>query len=227
MTLTALTCCAQNNALVVYYSFTNNCKEIMETLTSQISADVLRIEPAKKGLDYAANGYALGSSLISAIRNNPNDESSYPAIDAVTTDLSKYKTVIIVTPLWWSQMAAPMQTFLFKYGSQLAGKNIGLIVSSHSSGISGVESDCKRLVPTSSCTYFSKSLWINNSGHSNRSSLIATWLTDVSYSSLTAVNNVKADGQSKQNILYAINGQRLDKMPVKGIYIENGTKKTK
>ena len=201
MALAALTSCAQNSTLVAYYSFTNNCKEITETLTSQISADVLRIEPAEKGLDYAANGYAIGSSLISAIRNNPNDGSSYPAIDAVTTDLGKYKTVIIVTPLWWSQMAAPMQTFLFKYGSQLAGKNIGLVVSSYSSSISGVESDCKRLVPTSSCTYFSKSLWINNSNHSKRSSLISTWLTDINYSSTTSTTsstmNITINGITK------------------------------
>ena len=190
------------NTLVVYYSYTNNCKQITETLTSQITADVLRIEPAEKGLDYAANNYAIGSSLISAIRNNPNDESSYPAIDAVSTDLSKYANVIIVTPLWWSQMAAPMQTFLFKYGSQLAGKNIGLIVSSYSSSISGVESDCKRLVPESTCNYLSKSLWINNSNHSNRSSLIATWLTNVNYSSLTtsttsSTMNITINGTTK------------------------------
>lgn len=44
-------------------------------------------------------------------------------------------------------MATNMQTFLFKHGSDMADKNMGLIVSSHSSGISGVESNAKRLVP--------------------------------------------------------------------------------
>ena len=189
------------NTLAVYYSYTGNCKQIVESLTSQISADVLRIEPAEKGLDYAANNYALGTQLLNAIKANPNDEDSYPAIDAVTTDLSKYSTVIIVTPLWWSQMAAPMQTFLYKYGSRLTGKNIGLIVSSYSSGISGVESDCKRLVPTSSCTYFNKSLWINNSNQGKRASLISTWLTDINYSSTTSTTastmNITINGTTK------------------------------
>lgn len=60
-------------------------------------------------------------------------------------------------------MAALMQTFLFNCGSQMAGKNIGLIVSSASSGISGVEADCKRLVPEGN--YYSKSLWICGSSH--------------------------------------------------------------
>ena len=192
---------AAEGTLVVYYSFTGNSQQIVETLTSQITADVLRIEPATKDLDYAANNYALGSQLLNAINANPDAESSYPAIDAVDVDLSKYADVIIVTPLWWSQMAAPMQTFLFKYGSQLAGKNLGLIVSSHSSSISGVESDCKRLVPTTTCSYFSQSLWINNANHARRASLISQWLTDIGYVSSSTVTsgtmNITIKGTTK------------------------------
>ena len=133
--------------LVVYYSYTGNCREIVKTLTSQIQADVLEIQPAEKGLKYEANNYALGTQLLNAIKANPNDASSYPAIDPVTTSLSSYKNIIIVTPLWWSQMAAIMQTYLFIYGPQMAGKNVAMIVSSASSGISGVVSDAKRLKP--------------------------------------------------------------------------------
>ena len=69
--------------LVVYYSFTNNVHTIVSDLSTQIDADVIRIEPAEKGIDYAANNYAEGSALISAIRNNPDDAASYPAIDPV------------------------------------------------------------------------------------------------------------------------------------------------
>ena len=145
--LILLSTSASAKTLVVYYSYANNCREIVTTLTSQIEADVLEIQPAEKGLKYEANGYALGTQLLNAIKAAPNDAGSYPAIDPVNTPLSDYETVIIVTPLWWSQMAAPMQTYLFNYGSQMAGKNIGLIVSSASSGISGVVTDCKRLVP--------------------------------------------------------------------------------
>ena len=69
--------------LVVYYSFTNNVHTLVSDLRTQIDADVIRIEPAEKGIDYAANNYAAGSVLISAIRNNPDDAASYPAIDPV------------------------------------------------------------------------------------------------------------------------------------------------
>lgn len=57
--------------LIVYYSYTNNVERIVTELRSQIEADVVEIEPAEKGLDYAANNYAIGSALISAIRNKP------------------------------------------------------------------------------------------------------------------------------------------------------------
>ena len=159
--------------LVVYYSYTAHCREIVNTLTSRIEADVLEIQPAEKGLQYEANGYALGTQLLNAINDNPDDANSYPAIDPVTTSLGQYQNIIIVTPLWWSQMAAIMQTYLFQSASQMAGKHVGLIVSSHSSSISGVVRDAKRLLPD--VTWMGEALWINASNHSRRASLIENW----------------------------------------------------
>jgi len=213
---------ASAKTLVVYYSYTNNCREIVTTLTGQIEADVLEIQPAEKGLKYEANGYALGTQLLNAIQAAPNDANSYPAIDPVTTSLSDYETVIIVTPLWWSQMAAPMQTYLFNYGGQMAGKHIGLIVSSASSGISGVVTDCKRLVPDGK--YFSENLWINHSSHSNRASLIQNWLTAVNYNTLTGISEIQAVENTIARI-YDLNGRQLNQKPSKGIYIINGKKR--
>jgi len=165
--------------LVVYYSYTGNCREIVNTLTSQIETDILEIQPAEKGLKYEANNYALGTQLLNAIKANPNDANSYPAIDPVTTSLNNYQNIIIVTPLWWSQMAAIMQTYLFQSASQMAGKHIGMIVSSHSSGISGVVSDAKRLLPN--VTWMGDALWINASNHGNRASLIENWLKTLNF----------------------------------------------
>jgi hypothetical protein len=54
---------------------------------------VLEIQPAEKGLKYEANGFALGMKLLNAINAAPNDASSYPAIDPVTTSLSDYITL--------------------------------------------------------------------------------------------------------------------------------------
>ena len=207
--------------LVVYYSYTGNCREIVTTLTSQMEADVLEIQPAEKGLKYEADNYALGKQLLNAIKANPNDASSYPAIDPVETSLDDYETIIIVTPLWWSQMAANMQTYLFNYGSQMAGKHIGLIVSSASSGISGVVDDCKRLVPDGN--YFSENLWINHSNHSNRATLIQDWLTAIDYNTVTGISEIKTTATAPTRI-YDLAGRLLVEEPSKGIYIKNGKK---
>ena len=166
--------------LVVYYSYTNNCHDIVTSLTSQIQADVMRIEPADKTQKYEANNYAIGTALLNSIKAAPNDAASYPAIDPVSiTDLSQYQNIIIVTPLWWSKMAAIMQTYLFNYSAQMAGKHVALIVSSHSSGISGVEADAERLVKN--VTWMGNALWINASNHGNRASLIQDWLPTLNF----------------------------------------------
>lgn len=170
---------AAGKTLVVYYSYTNNVHTIVSDLLTQIEADAVRIEPAEKGLDYAANNYAIGSAQIAAIRNNPDDASAYPAIDPVEVNFDDYTTVIVAAPLWWSNMAAPLQTYLFQYGAQMTGKKIGLIVSSASSGISGVESDVRRLIPDGD--FLSPSLWIRSSQTPNCHTMLAEWLTAIGY----------------------------------------------
>ena len=206
--------------LVVYYSYTGNCKAIVNSLTTQITADQLEIQPAEKGLKYEANNYALGTQLLNAIKANPNDASSYPAIDPVNVSLDDYQNVIIVTPLWWSQMAAIMQTYLFQNSAKLAGKTVAMIVSSHSSGISGVVADAQRLLPN--VTWAGEALWINNSNHSNRASLIQNWLPTQNFqSSATGICQTKSDEMKSKT--YTLQGI-LASASAKGIIIQNGKK---
>ena len=91
----------QAKTLVVYYSYTNNVERIVDALRTKIDADILEIEPAQKGLDYAADNYAIGSAQIAAIRNNPDEAASYPAIDPVDVNLSDYDCIIVGAPLWF------------------------------------------------------------------------------------------------------------------------------
>lgn len=218
----------QAKTLVVYYSYTNNVHNIVTELTKQIDADVVRIEPAEKGLDYAANNYAIGSALISAIRNNPSDPSSYPAIDPVDVNLAEYDCIIVGAPLWWSNMAAPLQTYLFQNGAAMAGKKIGLIVSSSSSGISGVESDAKRLIPEGD--FLSPSLWIRSSQTSQSATMISEWLKAIGYDYLTGVEYVETDQIIGKSTVFSISGAVVaeDALSLqnlkKGLYIVNGKK---
>ncbi len=174
--------------LVVYYSYTGNSRQIVQSLTDQIDADVMEIEPAEKGLQYEANNYALGMQLLNAINAAPDAPDSYPAIDPVSiTDLSGYDNIIIVTPLWWSQMAAIMQTYLFNYGPQMAGKHVGLIVSSHSSDIPQVVLDAKRLVPDA--VWMGDALWIKASNHANRAALISNWIASLDFEGQSSMDD--------------------------------------
>lgn len=213
--------------LIAYYSFTNNVHTIATDLQTQTGADILRIEPAEKGIDYAANNYEAGSSLIAAIRQNPNDASSYPAIDAVDINLADYDMIIIAAPLWWSNMAAPMQTFLFQYGQQMAGKHIGLIVSSASSGISGVVSDAKRLIPNGK--FVEPNLWIRSSQTSNCHSLNAQWLKSIDYETISsAIAPIANVSEASDYTLYTMSGIGVGNNSSPGIYVVrtgNGCKK--
>ena len=175
---------AHGKTLVAYYSYTGNCRSIVSELTKQLNADVVEITPVDKTQHYEDNGYAIGTALLNAIKANPTDADSYPAIDPVNVDASTYDNIIIVTPLWWSQMAAIMQTYLFQNTSAMAGKNVALVVSSSSSGISGVEADAKRLLPAA--TWMGDALWINDSNRSRTSSLVAEWLPTLQFNTSTS-----------------------------------------
>lgn len=211
----------QAKTLIVYYSYTNNVHRIVSDLKTQIDADIIRIEPAEEGLDYAANNYALGSALIDAIRKAPNNPESYPDIKTTISNLDEYDTIIIGAPLWWSNMAAPLQTFLFTYGPQMANKNIGLIVSSASSGISGVEADAKRLIPKGK--FMAPSLWIRSSQTSNCHKIISEWLEEIDYNATTSISNtddinadieyiagqIHVDDRFEHVSLFNINGNKI------------------
>lgn len=175
---------AQGKTLVTYYSYTGNVKSIVDELIKAQNADVVEILPAEEGLKYEADNYAIGSALISAIRNNPDVAESYPSIKPTNIDFDKYDNIIIATPLWWSNMAAPMQSFLFENGKYMEGKNIGLIVSSSSSGIQSVIADAKRLVPEGK--FSNESLWINDKNRSNMASLLGDWITTLNFTNYMA-----------------------------------------
>jgi flavodoxin len=180
---------ATSKTLVVYFSYTGNCRDIVSSVTGHLEADVMEIKPAVDGQDYAANNYKLGADLINAINAKPGEATSYPGIKAIDRNAADYETIIIVTPLWHSHMAAFMQTYLFKYGAQMAGKNVGLIVSSHSSGISSVVADANRLLPNA--TFMGEALWINQSNRSKQDELVKNWFTGLNLIENTMPGQIK------------------------------------
>ena len=198
-----------NNTLIAYYSYTGNVKAIVDELSTLLTADIVEIEPAEEGLKYEADNYAIGSKLIAAIRNNPSDSTSYPDIKPINIDFEKYTNIIIATPLWWSNMAAPMQTFLFEKGNLMEKKNICLIVSSASSNISNVEADAKRLVADGK--FNAESLWINNNNRSNMPTLLKEWFDNqnLTIESGNSENSEKIEKNMEEKLYIMVNGKTL------------------
>ena len=187
-----------DKTLIVYYSYSGDCKAIVNSLASQISADQVEILPTEKGLKYDANNYELGSAVMGPIWWNPNDAASYPSIDPVSVNLDDYQNIVIVTPLWGGHMAGFMQSYLFQNSAKLSTKTIAMIVSSHSTGISGVVEDAQRLVPAIS--WAGDALHISNSNRSRTASLIENWLATQNFQTTSNMNQklyITIDGRTE------------------------------
>ena len=112
--------------LIVYYSYTGHCDAIVTALSSNLEkADILRIREVDEDVDYNANNYKLGSNLINAIKKAPGQASSYPTIKDGDKKAGDYDTIILVTPLWHSQMAAIMQEEARRQGAAIVVTSIG------------------------------------------------------------------------------------------------------
>ena len=171
--------------IIVYYSSTNNSHTIAQELKKQTGADIIRVEPAEDNVDY--NDYSIGLTMMNRIKNNPNYPASYPAIKTpLPENIDEYDTALVVAPLWWNAMAAPLQTFFFQYGDCFTNKNIGLIVSSGESPIEGVVADTKRLIPDGKL--LEPALWIIRDKTDQCPSMISQWLKEIRYNEIASID---------------------------------------
>ena len=95
--------------LIVYYSRTNVTREIANRLQKELKCD---IEEITDGGKYKGKlGFMKGG--MNATMGRTSD------IDPISKDLSEYDLVIVGTPVWSSNMATPIFTFLIKYKDQI------------------------------------------------------------------------------------------------------------
>ena len=95
--------------LIVYYSRTNVTREIANRLQKELKCD---IEEITDGGKYKGKlGFMKGG--VNATMGRTSD------IDPISKDLSEYDLVIVGTPVWSSNMATPIFTFLIKYKDQI------------------------------------------------------------------------------------------------------------
>lgn len=114
---------------VIYFSATGTTKKVAVSLSEALKSDLIEIIPKEK---YSRNdlNYNDASSRVS---KEHNDSNSRPAIENII-DVSKYDTIYLGYPIWWSDAPKIIYSFLDKYN--LKNKKLFLFSTSASSNMS-------------------------------------------------------------------------------------------
>lgn len=89
---------------IVYYSMSGNTQFVAERIAKKINADLIRIEPVKAYPDQGARKFIWGGK--SAVMGEK------PQLQSYDFKAEQYDRIIIGTPVWASNFAPPIRTFL-------------------------------------------------------------------------------------------------------------------
>lgn len=158
-----------NKVLVAYYASSSIIEGIVVELSNQLnnlsaSVNLFKVESVDSRIDEANYIEEIRDSVMSAIEQQPHDIASYPDIKSISLNINDYDCVIMVYPLWNSQMAAPMQTFIF-YNKDIFGNKPNAYIEYDLYEDSGQSSSAKKLR-------------LNSSDIDDLSILIEDWLSN-------------------------------------------------
>lgn len=105
--------------LVVFYSYSNNTREVVSKINEKYHYDTLEIKPIE---EYSRDYQTVVDSEEKLV---PLDYQ--PDIEDINIDLKEYDSIILCTPVWWYSVASPVNTFLHKYN--LKGKELIVIAT--------------------------------------------------------------------------------------------------
>ena len=102
---------------IVYYSMSGNTKYVADKIAERIEADVIRIDPVKAYPDKGAKKFIWGGK--SAVMGEK------PALHSYEFNVEKYDRIILGTPVWASNFAPPIRTFI-KENPNIHGKKLAV-----------------------------------------------------------------------------------------------------
>ncbi|MBR4992709.1 MAG: flavodoxin [Lachnospiraceae bacterium] len=111
---------------IVYYSMLGNCEMVAGKIAENIDADIIRIEPEKAYPDSGAKKFIWGGK--SAVMGEA------PKLKPYEFDASKYDRVIIGFPVWASNMAPPIRTFVKENLDSIKDKKIAVFACQGGNG---------------------------------------------------------------------------------------------
>ena len=118
----------ESNTLVAYFSVTNHTEGIANEIKSYLNSDIFEIVPEQeytsKDIDYNSDCRA---------NREQNDDKARPEIKNKIEDISKYDTIVLGYPIWWSEAPKILYTFIESY--DFTNKNILPFCTSGSSPI--------------------------------------------------------------------------------------------
>lgn len=101
--------------LIVYFSWSNNTKNLAEKISSTLHLDAVRIERLiPYSTDYNQCAYVEAKEEV--------EGKIHPAIKKMDLDMSQYDRVLLFFPIWWYTIPMPVATFAETVLSGYAGK---------------------------------------------------------------------------------------------------------
>lgn len=103
-----------NQALIVYYSWSDTTHRVAEMIQKLTGAGALRLIPM----------HAYPTDYMACVEQSKRElaEKAAPELLPFTQDITKYDRVFLGSPIWCGSFAPPVRTFLSRY--DLSGKII-------------------------------------------------------------------------------------------------------
>ena len=156
------------NAVIVYYSLTENTEEVANEIQSQTGLDLYKIEPVEP--------YPTAYSEVAGLVRDQQADGIFPDLEELNLDLSQYETIFVGSPTWHGYISQPVQKWLMD--SDLAGKNIAPFFTSGSQPIEDPQSDLRALIPDST---IAPELSMDHSPRDDIDESVSAWLSSLTF----------------------------------------------
>ena len=125
-------------AVIVYYSMSGNVQYVAENIAANIQADLVQVKPQKAYPDKGIRKFLWGGKCAMM--------GETPALEPYSFDGAAYDTVIFGTPVWASNIAPPLRTFIKENADALKGKRIGVALCYAGGGADKASAKLKALL---------------------------------------------------------------------------------
>ncbi len=101
--------------LIVYFSYSNNTKRIVNEANKNFNFDVLQIE---RKIPYSSDYNTCAYSEA----KNEWENKTYPEIKDINIDINSYDSIFLFFPIWWYTFPRVIGTFIKDYLKDFKGE---------------------------------------------------------------------------------------------------------